>query len=103
MRIQQVQNTQRVYDDIRLTKVITSSTEQELLTSDLLAEGEEVHLFEIITSVTCQVIFTFTNGKESFPKLIESERVVSFENLRPIRSIKFVGNPQTTLEIAIAV
>lgn len=103
MRIQQVQNTQRVYDDIRITTIVTSSEEQELLTLDLLSENEEVHLFEVITSEPCQIIFTFHNGKESHPKQIENERVVTFENLRPIKAAKFVGKTGTKLEIAIAV
>ena len=103
MRIQQVQNTQRVYDDIRITTIVTSSEEQELLTSDLLSENEEVHLFEVITSEPCQIIFTFQNGKESHPKKIENERVVTFENLRPIKAAKFIGAAGTKLEIAIAV
>lgn len=103
MRIQKIQNTQRVYDDIRLAKIVTSQPEQELLTLDLLNVNEEVHVFEMITSVACQIVFTFSNGKESYPKLIEPGRVVTFENLRPIKSARFIGNPETMLEIAIAI
>lgn len=103
MRIQMTQNTQRVYDDIRVTKVVTLESGQELLTADLLDEDEEVHLFEVITSESCQIVFTFKNGKTSRPKMIEPNRVVTFENLRPIKSAHFVGNAGTILEIAIAI
>lgn len=103
MRIQQVQNTQRVYDDIRVTKVETLESGQELLTADLLDENEEVYLFEIITSNPCQIIFTFQTGKVSHPKLIEPNRVVTFDNLRPIKSAQFIGDVGTILEIAIAI
>ncbi len=103
MRIQQTQNTQRIYDDIRLARVVTTSNEQELLTSDLFnAESEEVHLFEVIASDFCHVVFTFITGKESHPKPLYPDRVITFENLRPIKSIKFVGNEEITLEFAIA-
>lgn len=103
MRIQTIQSTQRVYDDIRLAKVVTTSSEQELLTLDLLEEEEEAHLFEVITSIPCQIIFTFKGGRVSHPKTIEPGRVVTFENLRPIKKAQFVGNVGTTLEIAIAI
>lgn len=104
MRIQSIQNTQRVYDDIRVTKIVTTESEQELLTDDLFdAESESVYLFELITSQTCSVVFTFANGNVSRPKVIEPERVVTFENLRPIKSIVFKGEAETELEVAIAV
>lgn len=104
MRYQNSQNTQRVYDDIRVRKVVTSQIEQELLTSDLInKEKEYVYLFEVITSKPCEVVFTFSNGKVSFPKSIEPDRVVTFENLRPITSIVFKGEMNTELEIAIAI
>lgn len=103
MRIQQVQNTQRIYDDIRVTKIITSSQEEELLTTDLISEDEEVYIFEIITSHPCQLVFTYKNGRVSHPKQIEIDRVVTFENLRPIKAAKFVGKTGTKLEIGIAV
>ena len=103
MRIQQINNSQRVYDDIRVTKVNTTSDVQELLTPDVLAEDEEVHLFELITSSTCQIVFTFKSGSVSHPKPIEPGRVVTFENLRPIKSATFIGSAGTTLEIAIAI
>ena len=104
MRIGSVQNTQRVYDDIRVKKITMIQSEQELLTDDFFdGEEEAVYLFEVITSRTCQVVFTFNNGKTSHPKTIEPERVVTFENLRPIKSIVFRGEELTELEIAIAV
>ena len=104
MRYQNAQNTQRVYDDIRVKKIITTQVEQELLTNDLFdKEDEDVFLFEVITSKTCDVVFTFSNGKVSFPKTIEPDRVVTFENLRPIKSIVFKGEVETELEIAIAI
>lgn len=103
MRIHQIQNTQRVYDDIRVSKIVTSLSEQELLTDDLLSANEEVHLFEVIASHPCQVVFTFSNGKESHPKQIATHRVVTFENLRPIKSVRFIGEAGTTLDIAFAV
>lgn len=103
MRYQNSQTTQRVYDDIRVKKVIATQPEQELLTSDLITEKEYAYLFEVITSKTCEVVFTFSNGKVSFPKTIEPDRVVTFENLRPITSITFKGEIGTELEIAIAV
>ena len=104
MRIGSVQNTQRVYDDIRVKKITMTQPEQELLTDDFFdGEEEAVYLFEVITSRTCQVVFTFNNGKTSHPKTIEPERVVTFENLRPIKSIVFRGEESTELEIAIAV
>lgn len=104
MRIQSIQNTQRVYDDIRVKKLVMTQNEQEILTDDLFdADTESVYLFEVITSQTCQVVFTFVNGKVSRPKTIETERVVTFENLRPIKSITFLGEELTELEVAIAV
>ena len=103
MRIQQVQNTQRVYDDIRVCKLTTVETEQELLTDELIDEGEEVHLFELITSQSCQIILTFSNGKVSRPKTIEPNRVITFENLRPIVSVKFIGTVGTSLDVAVAI
>ena len=103
MRIQSTQNTQRIYDDIRLIKVDTTSETQELLTPDVLADDEEVHLFEVITSKSCQIVFTFKSGRVSHPKTIEPGRVVTFENLRPIKSATFNGLADTTLEIAIAI
>ena len=104
MRYQNAQNTQRVYDDIRVKKVVVTGQEQELLTDDIFNwEDEYVYLFEVITSKTCEVVFTFSNGKTSFPKIIEPDRVVTFENLRPISSIVFKGEVATELEIAIAV
>lgn len=103
MRIGSVQNTQRVYDDIRVCKLTTDDTEQELLIPDLVDEGEEVHLFEMITSQSCQIVFTFSNGKISRPKMIEPNRVVTFENLRPIVSVKFIGTVGTSLDVAVAV
>ena len=102
MRIQQVQNTQRVYDDIRVCKIETIESEQELLT-ELIDKGEKVHLFEMITSQSCQIVFTFSNGKVSRPKSIEPNRVITFENLRPIVSVRFNGAVGTSLDIAVCV
>ncbi len=104
MRYQQAQNTQRIYDDIRVKKTVTTDSSQELLSPDLFnADEEDVFLFEIITSATCEIAFTFSNGKTSHKKTIEPERVVTFENLRPIVSIIFYGEVGTQLEFAIAV
>ena len=103
MRIHQVQNTQRIYDDIRIAKIETALEEQELLTEELLGINEEVHLFEIIASAPCQLVFTFANGKTSRVKTIQPNRVVTFENLRPIKSARLMSQTGTMVDVAIAV
>ena len=105
MRYQSLSKTNRVFSDIRIKNVILTGDPQEILTDDFFDSSiETVHLVEFITSETCQVTFRFENGTVSYPKVLNPGRVISFQDLQPIKSIVITkGVSGATLEVGIAV
>ena len=104
MRYQSLSKTNRVFADIRTKNVTLVGGKQEILTPDFFdQELETVHLVEFITSTTCVVVFTFHRGNVSHPKTLNPNRVISFQDLPPIKSIVIEGEAGTVLEVAIAV
>lgn len=104
MRYQNVSKNNRVFADIRTKNITLVGGEQEILTPDFFdQESETVHLVEFITSQTCCVTFTFHRGEVSHPKILNPGRVISFQDLLPIKSIVVEGEAGTVLEVAIAI
>lgn len=104
MRYQSVSSSNRVFTDIRTKNVTLTGGAQEILTEDFLnPKSELVHLVEFITSAQCCVTFTFNRGEVSSPKVLNPGRVISFQDLSPIRSIIAEGVEGTVLEVAIAI
>lgn len=103
MRYQNVSKSNRVFADIRLKTLVLTGEKEEILTEDWFdVENETVHVAEFITEQPSVVTFTYHRGEVSYPKALNPGRVVTFQDLPPIKSIVVQGVAGTTLEVAIA-
>lgn len=105
MRITQ---EQRVYKDIRVYNLVTENQEQSIIPVTQMDKViEDIGAISLKPSKSCEISFVWSderrNKEKKYPKVLEENKLYSFEDIDFIKDVIFKGEIGTEFKIAIGV